>query len=56
MSDTVIEEIRARRRQVWRQVYGGSASQFVRESQVWQKAHPRRVVNLRRGLRSHKVA
>ena len=56
MSDAAIEEIRERRRQLWRQLYGGSASQFVRESQVWQKAHPSRVVNLRKGLRSRRVA
>jgi hypothetical protein len=55
MIDAAIEEIRERRRQLWRSRYAGSPSRFVHDSQAWQKAHPAYVVNLRKGLRSRRV-
>lgn len=47
MTDAAIEEIRDRRRQLWRSRYAGSPSRFVHDAQAWQKAHPAHVVNLR---------
>jgi hypothetical protein len=50
MIDAAIEEIRDRRRQLWRGRYAGSPSRFVHDAQDCQKAHSAHVVNLRKGL------
>ena len=56
MSDKAVEEIRERRRLLWQSRYGGSIHRFVKETEAWQKAHPRRVVNLRKRMKSRAVA
>ena len=56
MSDKAVEEIRERRRRLWQSRYGGSVHRFVQAMDSWQKAHPRRVVNLRQQSKRRAVA
>ena len=56
MIDKAVEEIRERRRRLWQSRYGGSVHRFVKEMDAWQKAHPRRVANLRKRTKPRAVA
>ena len=48
MKDTAVEEVRAVRRRILQDRYGGSADRMIQAAIESQRRHPRRVVNLRR--------
>ena len=48
MKDMAVEEVRARRRRLLKERYGGSVDRLVQSAIDGQRLHPLRVVNLRR--------
>ena len=48
MKDDAVEEIRARRRKLIKEQYGGSISRLIDEAIQWQAKHPDKVVDLRK--------
>ena len=56
MTDRAIDEIRKRRRQVLAENYQGSIDKMTDSIIVWQKEHPRQIVNLHGKKTVRKVA
>ena len=48
MKDTIVEEIRSRRRNLIREKYHGSVEQLIRGAIEWERQHPDRVIHARR--------
>ena len=48
MIDLAVEEVRKRRRMLIAKKYGGSVDKMLESAQAWQKAHPGKIVNLRK--------
>ena len=48
MIDLAVEEVRKRRRMLINRKYEGSVEKMLESVQDWQKAHPGKVVNLRK--------
>ena len=48
MRDIAVEEVRAVRRSLLKERYGGSADRMIQAAIEGQRQHPRRVINLRR--------
>jgi len=56
MRDTAVEEIRARRRRLLQERYGGSVDRMIQAAMESQRLHPVRVINLRRRASARAVA
>jgi hypothetical protein len=56
MKDRIVEEIRARRRALLLERYGGSIQKMLAASREWQMSHPDRVKTLRRRQVARAVA
>lgn len=47
MKDKLVEEIRARRRRLFREKYGCSVDGLVRGAMAWEREHPDRAIRKR---------
>ncbi len=56
MQEDAVEQIRERRRQLIRERYRGSVEALIDEAIRWEKAHPRRTLDLRNRQLSRETA
>ena len=56
MKDIAVEEVRALRRRLLKERYGGSVDRLVQAAIEGQRLHPLRVINLRRRASARAVA
>ena len=56
MKDIAVEEVRARRRRLLKERYGGSVDRLVQAAMESQRLHPLRVINMRRRASARAVA
>ena len=56
MKDIAVEEVRARRRRLLKERYGGSVDRLIQAAIESQRMHPLNVINLRKRASARAVA